>query len=422
MLRPLLARHSDSADVFLVQGMVHQARGEIAPAAACFRKAGGLREELAAAWSQLGSVLRAGNELEEALGAFERAVGIEPRSALLHHNIGITRYQLRDVAGAIESLETALTLDPGMTQTRFALAEAYLAAGDFERGWAEYEHRPHLDAAMARARIPLWQWGSPIGRIAVIGEQGMGDILMFARFLPRLRDAARSVGVFVQEPLLDLMRESNLADAVRSVNDADAMDEYDAYVPFMSLARMLSIGPAEVEGAKGYLATGAERQQAWRNRVGARDGRLRVGLAWAGNASHARDSDRSIAPSVLAPLAGVEGVAFYSLQVGRPDLGQPTFPVIDLTAHVEDLADTAALIAQLDLVISVDTAIAHLAGGLGRDVWVLCPLRADWRWEIGRRNSPWYRSAQVFRAVRTAQWTPVIARVTDRLAALTRGV
>lgn len=421
-LQPFVARPSQSADVLLVRGMIHKARGERAQAAACFREAAGLRDGFAAAWTQLGSVLRAANDLEEALVAFERAAAIQPPSSSLHHNIGVTRYQLRDVAGATESLETALKLDPGMIPARFALAEAYLAVGDFERGWAEYEHRPHLDSVLARAPIPRWQTGSPLGRIAVIAEQGLGDILMFARFLPRLRDAARSVGVFVQEPLLDLVRESGLAHDVRSVYDADAIEEYDACVPFMSLARMLAIRPQDVDATTPYVAAGAQRLDAWRNRVGARDGRLRVGLAWAGNASHARDSDRSIAPSALAPLAGVEGVAFYSLQVGRPDLGHPPFPVIDLTAQLAGLADTAALIAQLDLVISVDTVIAHLAGGLGHAAWVLCPHRADWRWEIAGRESPWYRSTEVFRPARTAEWAPVIARVSGRLAALRAGV
>ncbi|HYH42733.1 MAG TPA: glycosyltransferase family 9 protein, partial [Burkholderiales bacterium] len=143
---------------------------------------------------------------------------------------------------------------------------------------------------------------------------------------------------------------------------------------------------------------------------------LRVGIAWAGNPGHRRDDDRSIPVKLLAPLAGIEGVQLYRLQLGRADLGAPEFPMVDLTSHVEDLADTAALIQTLDLVISVDSAVAHLAGALGRPVWALCPLRADWRWQIEGRDAPWYASARVFRPQRTAKWAPVIASVAEALA------
>lgn len=418
LVRPFFERRSSSADVFLVQGLIHKARGELGASATCLRTATRLREGFAAAWSQLGSVLRDADELEEALSAFEEAASIESESAEIHQNIGITRYQLRDVAGAMESLGKALSLHPGMNEARFALAEALLAAGDFERGWAEYEHRPHVAAAMSRVRIPRWRAGLRPERIAVIAEQGLGDVLMFARLLPRLRESSSGLGVFVQPPLLDLMRESMLADEVRSLDEIEAAEQYDSYVPFMSLAQALAIQPQELDSNTPYLAVSAARRSAWHSRVGARDGRLRVGLAWAGNAAHTRDSDRSIPAAALMPLSRLDGIVFYSLQVGRRDLGCLTFPIVDFTHHLDNLADAAALITELDLVISVDSAIAHLAGGLGCPVWALCPYRADWRWEIAGRESPWYESARVFRPAKTAEWAPVISRLTSAFAAL----
>ena len=188
----------------------------------------------------------------------------------------------------------------------------------------------------------------------------------------------------------------------------------------MSLPHVLTLRSRDIADNVPYVRVSESRLSAWQSRVAGRDGRFRVGLAWGGNPTHARDSDRSIAAAALAPLSRVPSAVFYSLQVGRADLGHPPFAVVDWTDEAKSLADSAALIECLDLVISVDTAIAHLAGALGRPVWVLCPYRADWRWKIAARESPWYASARVFRPERTAEWGPVIARVADALAGLAR--
>lgn len=419
LLRPFRERSSPDADVLFVQGLIHKARRELAASAACLREAIRLRGDFAAAWTQLGLVLRDANEMEEAMHAFETAASMQPDAPEIHQHLGITRYQSRDVAGAIAASNAALALQPAMSEARFVLAEALLAAGDFERGWAEYEHRPHLTTAMGAVRLPQWHGERGIARLAVIAEQGLGDVLMFARLLPRLRVHAKQLSVFVQPPLIELMQESNLADEVRSLDEIEASQECDGYVPFMSLPHVLGLRSNDLEEDVPYLKAGQSRLSAWQGRVGAGDRQLRVGLAWGGNATHARDSDRSIAAAALAPLSGIASATFYSLQVGRADLGRPPFPVIDLAHELKNLADTAALIDCLDLVISVDSAIAHLTGALGRPVWVLCPYRADWRWEIDGRVSPWYGSARVFRARRTAEWEPVIARVADALEAAT---
>lgn len=415
LLSPLRAHSPPDADVLFVQGLIHAARRELEPAASSFKEAIRLREDFGAAWTQLGLVLRDANAMEDALHAFESAAALQPGTPEIHQHLGITRYQSRDVAGAIAASSAALALRADMNEARFVLAEALLAAGDFERGWAEYEHRPHLDAAMSGVRAPRWD-GSPLARLAVVAEQGLGDVLMFARLLPRLREYARSIGVFVQPSLVELMRESQLADEARSVDEIGATHSYDAYVPLMSLPHTLALRPDDLGANTPYLGVARARLSAWREKAGTRDGALRVGLAWGGNASHARDSDRSIPAAALAPLSDVRAVSFYSLQVGRADLGRPPFAYIDYTHDLRNMADSAALIDGLDLVISVDSAIAHLTGALDRPVWVLCPYRADWRWEIDGRKSPWYSSARVFRPERTAQWTPVIARVAEALA------
>ena len=185
----------------------------------------------------------------------------------------------------------------------------------------------------------------------------------------------------------------------------------------MSLAHEMGLTPEQLEPNRSYLRTSTELADEWGSRLGnrARGAQLRVGLAWGGNPAHRRDSDRSIPVEAFAALSRIEGVSLYRLQVGRPDLGEPEYPIDDPTGHLSDFADTAALVNQLDLVISVDSAVAHLAGALGKPVWVLCPLRADWRWEIDGRQSPWYATARIFRPLRTADWSPVIDQVRSAL-------
>jgi tetratricopeptide (TPR) repeat protein len=423
LIAPLLAQEAGHADVFMVQGLVEKSAGELDAAAACLRKAVALRPDFGAAWAELGAVLAASGQLEEALSAQERAAALEPQSAQIRQNLGMTRYRLRDVSGAVEALEEALALDPELTEARFDLAEALLVQGDFERGWAAYEHRPQLAAAMAKVTMPRWTPQPMAKRVAVIAEQGLGDVVMFARLLPRLRALADEIEVFTQPTLVRLFRDSGLAHDVRVLDELAAVEpgRYDGYLPFMSLARAIELRLPGLDADTLYLRPSAALIETWRTRVRAVDTPgLRVGLAWGGNPGHRRDDDRSIPVAQLAALAGIEGVQLYRLQLGRPDLGAPEFPIVDLTPHIEDLADSAALMHALDLVISVDTAVAHVAGALGRPVWVLCPLRADWRWQIDGRDAPWYASARVFRPDRTAEWRPVIADVAEALTRLAR--
>lgn len=415
VLSKFLGGAHPSADVVFVQGCLHKARGEFSLAAERFRQACELREGFAAAWAQLADIHRSMGELERALAALEQAATYQPNSAVIQQNLGITQYQLREVTAAIAALSNAVSLDPSLTEARFNLAEALLSSGEFQPGWREYEYRPGLETAMIGARMPRWQRGMKASRISVIAEQGLGDILLFARLLPRIHEHAPRVRVFVPRQAVQLLRESKLGDEVVSIEELTASQEDDTYVPFMSLPEMLALGPQQVDASVAYLSVASERTAKWAQRTGPRDDRMRVGLVWAGNASHRRDFDRSIDPIGLAPLGRLERIAFYSLQMGRIELGRPPLPLIDLMPAVKDLADTAALIAQLDLVITVDTVVAHLAGGLGHPVWVLCPLRADWRWEIAGHSSPWYASARIFRSAKTAEWTPVIARVADAL-------
>jgi Flp pilus assembly protein TadD len=417
VLAPLRAAASPHIDVLFVSALIHKARGQRAAAVNLLRQCVALRETFGAAWGELGTVLAASGDVEGALTALERAASLEPASAAIQQNLGYMRYRVRDVSGGIEALTTALELDPQLGDAQFNLAEALLAAGDFERGWAQYESRAHLPAAMQRVALPRWRF-EPGARIAVVAEQGFGDVILFARLLPRLRSLAASVSVFSYPRLVPLFEQAQLADEVRPLADiAQAtLERYDSYVPFMSLAHVTALRPEDIDPAP-YLGARPVDLETWRTRVGPPDGSLRVGLVWAGNPAHDLDFDRSIPLASLATIFGVEGISIYSLQVGATPDAHPGLPMIDLTAHLTDVGQTAALLKQLDLVIAVDTLIAHLAGALGVPLWLLCPLRADWRWEIDGAPSPWYRSVRIFRPKITAQWSPVIAELTEALRA-----
>jgi tetratricopeptide (TPR) repeat protein len=417
LLAPELKRPSPHADVLFVQGLLHKARAEHATAAPWFRKAAESREGFGAAWNELATALTACGHVEGAVEALARAAALQPRSAGILQNLGRMRYRARDVRGAIDTLEAALAIEPDLAEAHFNLAEALLATGDFERGWSEYEWRPQL-AKLEHVALPRWN-ATGGGRVAVIAEQGLGDVILAVRLLPRLKPHASHVTVFVQPALVRLIQAARLADDVRSLSEIASVtaERYDAYLPMMSLARVTGLRADEIARAP-YLHALREDVQTWRERAGAPDGSLRVGVVSAGNPSHDLDYDRSIPVSRFSALSEIPGVVLYSLQLDANAGAAPAFPMIDFTSSLSDLAHTAALVQQLDVVVAVDTAVAHLAGALGVPVWVLCPYRADWRWEIDGRASPWYGRARIFRPAATAQWDPVIAQVGAALTEL----
>jgi Tfp pilus assembly protein PilF len=247
LLAPFLGHEPDHADVLLVQGLVHKQRRELERAAACFRKATALRQGFAAAWSQLGTVLKDSEKPDEALAAFEQACALEPQSAALHQNCGLLRYQLRNVGGAIQSLTTALSLDPDMREAHFDLAEALLAAGDFERGWPEYEHRPHVARDERRAHSGWSATFRPPRRDH--SQQGLGDSCL-PEVAAEAPNPSTEPAVFVQPALVRLVRESGLADAVLSSMKCSA-DRYDAYLPLMSLALATSLRVSDLGVMRG---------------------------------------------------------------------------------------------------------------------------------------------------------------------------
>ncbi|MBM3488711.1 MAG: glycosyltransferase family 9 protein [Alphaproteobacteria bacterium] len=290
-----------------------------------------------------------------------------------------------------------------------------LRLGRFAEGWARFEARRRLPHPAAEERgwnEPRWDGGALDGRtILVHDEQGLGDAIQFARYVPALAARGGRVVLACRAPLVRLF--GTLAGVAAVVPRGAAIEPCAVRVPIMSLPFHLGTTVETIPAAP-YLAVppGIVAPSAIAAAAG-----LRVGIVRAGNPAHARDSERSLAPDHLAPLASVGGVSWFGLQPGGAPLASVLSGAIELGAGFTDLADTAAAIAVLDLVITVDTAVAHLAGALGKRVWILITHVPDWRWLLGRDDSPWYPTARLYRQPARGDWSTVVARLAADLAA-----
>ena len=308
---------------------------------------------------------------------------------------------------AIAYHRRAVALAPDNLEVHRALALALLAAGDFEEGWREYDWRQRR-----RYPQPAWDGGPLAGRsILVYQEDGLGDTLQFARYVPLVAASGGRVILECAAPLARLLQR--LAGVERVVVAGDPLPAFDTHAALMSLPACVGTTRDTIPRAVPYLAADPRLVESWRARLGRADA-LSVGLVWRGNPCHPNDSNRSMRRADLAPLGRVPGVHLYGLQVG------PAGASVDgnLGPQLNNFDDTAAVVSVLDLVITVDTSVAHLAGALGRPVWVLLSSPHDWRWHLEHETSPWYPSMRLYRQERPGDWGPVVERVAVELARL----
>jgi hypothetical protein len=373
----------------------------------------------------LGIALGAVGEFDEAIAACRQAIALKPDYAGAHNNLGVSLMAVGGLDEAVEAFRRAIALKPDLADAHNNLGMTLLQNGRFEEGWAEYEWRwktrQHLAGGARRFEAPLWN-GEAIGSRVILlhAEQGLGDTLQFCRYAPVVAATGRTV-LEVQPPLVRLL--SGLRGVIEVVARGDALPSFDLQCPLLSLPRALGTTLDTIPAATPYLAADPALARVWRERLSRLDG-LRVGLVWAGGkkldpAWAAADRRRSVALDTMAPLGDVAGVSFVSLQKGEPAsqaLNPPNgMAVYDSTADLHDFADTAALIDVLDLVISVDTAVAHLAGALGKPVWLVNRFDTDWRWLLNRDDSPWYPTLRQFRQRAPGDWHSVFLRVREAL-------
>ena len=404
------------------------ALGGLAEAEANCREALRLRPAYPEAHTNLGNALRDLGRPAEAEASCREALRLRPDYSDAHSNLGAALYILGRPAEAEASCREAGRLRPDYPDAHTNLAHALLLAGRFEEGWTEYEWRWTTRQLLDGARnFPVPQWdGEAIGDRVILlhAEQGLGDTLHFCRYVPLMASGARIV-LEVQAPLVRLL--SGLPGITQIVARGDSLPSFDLHCPLLSLPRAFGTTLDTIPAATPYLAADPARTAEWRERLGHFDG-LRVGLVWAGGQRQGlpsqviADRRRSIALDTMAPLGEASGVSFISLQKGEPAAQAATPPpgmaLHDFTADLCDFADTAALIGGLDLVISVDTAVAHLAGALGKPVWLLLHDFADCRWTLTDDASYWYGDLALIRQTSAGDWAGVIAETRRRLEAL----
>jgi tetratricopeptide (TPR) repeat protein len=370
-----------------------------------------------------GSVLHDLGHAQEALVSIERAIALKPAVAEAHYNRGDVLQDLKRFDEAIRSYDRAIELKPDFADAYWNKALVALLTGDFEAGWPLYEWRAQGSRRIAGADPsvkPLWLGEVPIAgkTLLVQSEQGIGDIIQFCRYLPLVE--ALGANIIFELPRAVLTLVQTLPCRFVAVERSTEVPPHDLRCPLLSLPLALRTTLQTVPAQTPYLNPDERKREAWRTRLGAKRG-MRIGLAWSGNPRHINDRRRSIRFTSLLPLLELT-CEFHSLQIEcRAEDRQAIAKATQLHDHRNDLADfsdTAALVAEMDLVISVDTAVAHVAAALGRPVWVLLPFVPDFRWLLDRSDSPWYPTATLYRQPALGDWAGVIAKVRDDLKSM----
>ncbi len=375
-------------------------------------------------WRNRCTIAERAGDYAAALEAAERAAALDPNDADLWHALAVVRYRLERTDGAEAAARAALRLDPAHPGANVILAEILLLRGDFAEAWPHHEHRFRLRGVppVAPALGCLVWNGTPIaGRLLVVADQGYGDAIQFARYLPWAARRAGAITLLAAPELAPLLAPLVPDGDIRTGWEAIVADcpGLAAWIPLSGLPRCAGTLPATIPAAPaGYLRAEPGAVVAWRARLAAlAPGQRLVGLVWAGRATHPNDASRSAPAASLAALAHVPGVALFGLQHGLaaadwPALGPPDRA---LGADISDFPTLAAALAALDLLISVDSAPAHLAGALGVPAWVMLPLGPDWRWGLERTDCPWYPGMRLFRMRRPRDWAATAAAVAAAL-------
>ena len=364
------------------------------------------------------------NRPAEALESYEAALALMPAHPQILTNRGHALRRLDKPDAALADFEAALKKSPEFAEAHFELALACLTLGDFKAGWKAYEWRWKTTAFADKRRSfrqPLWLGHGPLSNKTVLlhAEQGFGDTLQFIRYARLVADRGARVICEVQPELVSLLKQ---LDGIEIVAKGDALPHFDLHCPLMSLPLAFGTELVTVPAEIPYLVAPETRVAHWRHRLG--EGRPRAGFVWSGSSAHKNDANRSIPLARLARLFEDLPFACFSLQREMRDADHEVLPGIanlrDLGAELEDFADTAAVISELDVVVSVDTAVAHLAGAMGKQVVILLPHAADFRWLRASTDSPWYPTAKLLRQLAFGDWDSVIGRLADEMHSETR--
>jgi tetratricopeptide (TPR) repeat protein len=416
--RQVVTLRPDRREQWLTLARLHEENREFSAAVSCLDSALDIQNNDISTLNNRGLLLHELGELDAATASYTRALECEPDNPAVCNNLGNICKSRRMMHEAISWYDRALEHDPDNATIIFNRALIFLALGDCTGGWQGFERRfdrippvvlPHKD-------IPQWS-GEPLNarRLLIQSEQVYGDTFMFARFVP----LAAGYGGPVVFECQDRSVQSALGSLKRCceavIVRGEPLPDIDLQIPLLSLPRLFNVTLNSIPASGGYLTTDPARTAVWRQTISLPDHRLKVGLVWGGRKAPL-NADRSMMLNELEPLLQLPGIQFFSLQVGDDASQLTDYPdIADLGTCLHDFGETAAAISALDLVITIDSAVAHLAGALGTPVWVMLKYSPDWRWLLDRNDSPWYASARLFRQQTPGDWHPVTTAVAENL-------
>jgi hypothetical protein len=378
----------------------------------------------------LAEVYRLLGRLDDGLAMTRRAQALAPTDAVTHFNESMLRYERQETDECIRACRRAIQLKGDMPEAHMRLGQTLLLTGQMEEGWAEYEWRYQIQGAqplMPKIDRPQWD-GSVLGpeqTLLLVADQGFGDVIMFARYLPWAFARAKTVAIATSTELRDLLERHYPGPTYFS--RWDLMPPYTVYCPFSGLSRLHKTRVETIPNPVPYLRPLPAKVAEWRERLDALlpKGLKRIAIAWAGRPTHNNDRNRSVTLDTFAPFAQVPGLAFVAVQKG-PTAAQVAgwrgpAPLVGLDAQIETFDDTLGILENVDLLLCVDTSLGHLAGAANLPAWIMMPYAPDWRWLTRREDSPWYPSLRLFRQEAPKSWAGVVERITGELRTLAAG-
>ena len=410
-----IAIQPDYAQAWNNRGVVLQDQLRWDEAAQSYAGAIAAQPGFAQAHYNLGNALRALGRFEAALASYDTAITLQPGWAHALNNRGLALQELQRSAEAIESYDAAIASEPDYADAYWNKAIELLLCGDFAQGWAHYEWRWRRDTFSSRKRDfpqPLWLGDAPLNGKTVLlhAEQGLGDSIQFCRYARDVRALGAQVLLEVPRPLLALF--ATLEGPKQLLEKGSALPHFDYHCPLLSLPLALQTQLANIPSPSPYLASTAAQRELWQRRLGP-PSKPRIGLVWSGNVRDRDDLQRSLTLNALLPHLP-QSCEYICLQKELRPADQDAMQASSIRffgAHIQDFSDTAALCDLVDLVISVDTSVAHLAGALAKPTWILLPYAPDWRWMLDRDDSPWYPSVRLYRQGNDRSWLPVLGRM-----------
>jgi tetratricopeptide (TPR) repeat protein len=416
-----LALKPDLAEAYNGMGAAFQDQGKLDAAEASYNKALACNPEFANTHCNLGNLARKRGNATQAIQHYERALAIHPDLSEAHSNLGMALVAQGQLAEARRHYDRAVELEPGLGNARWNRSLLDLLEGKFAFGWQDYDVRRFRKLTAPRSfPQPIWRGEALNGaRILLHAEQGLGDTIQFVRYAPLVQEAGGTVILDVKPPMVRLAKQ--LPGVAEVVGSGDPIPSFEWQCPLMSLPLAFKTNLESIPNTVPYLNAPEDARREAKKIVWPEQSK-RIGLVWSGNPEFSDDRLRSIPLSAFESLFAMEGLQFFSLQFGAPasQLKELDAPIVDLTPSINDFADTAALIEKLDLVISVDTAVAHLAGALAKPVWTLLPFAPDWRWMLDREDSPWYPTMRLFRQPQIGDWASVMESMQAELTKMVR--